>query len=144
MGRQILINCSVDSSIYQSNGLCSTFCRSSYAFAVVQDDGCWCSNYAPGTTTTGCDTQCPGYPPELCGGNGLYGYIALDKAPSGTEGGSSAASSTATSSATTQQVSPLCLSPAWCILKIVGRGFLVHTHFCCASIALLSNHFDSQ
>jgi len=109
----ILTNCCADSSIYQSNGLCSDFCRSSYAFAVVQDDGCWCSNYVPGTTNTGCSEQCPGYPSELCGGNGVYGYIALGRNPSGTQGGSSAAPSSTTPtptpspspSSTTAQVS---------------------------------------
>jgi cell wall integrity and stress response component len=102
----MLINCCADSSIFQSNGLCSDFCGSSYAFAVVQDNGCWCSNYVPGTTTTGCNEQCPGYPLELCGGNGVYGYIALGKNPSGTQGGSSAAPSSAPSpSSTAAQVS---------------------------------------
>ncbi|KAF8850565.1 hypothetical protein BDZ45DRAFT_602639 [Acephala macrosclerotiorum] len=82
---------SKNSSVFQSNGLCHNFCQDSYAFAVLQYDGCWCSNYAPGTTTTGCDTQCPGYPPDYCGGTNLYGYIALSLAPSGTEGASSTA-----------------------------------------------------
>ncbi|KAH6671957.1 hypothetical protein B0J14DRAFT_669432 [Halenospora varia] len=84
-----------NSSIYQSNGLCHDFCIQNYAFAVLQDDGCWCSNYAPGTTTTGCNTECPGYKYELCGGSGLYGYIALTKSPSGTQGAASSKSSTA-------------------------------------------------
>lgn len=84
-----------NSSIYQSNGLCHDFCIQNYAFAVLQDDGCWCSNYIPGTTTTGCNTECPGYKFELCGGSGVYGYIALTKSPSGTRGGASSASSTA-------------------------------------------------
>ncbi|OBT54314.1 hypothetical protein VE04_10362 [Pseudogymnoascus sp. 24MN13] len=34
-------------STYQSNGLCQTFCQQSFAFAIVQDNLCWCSNYAP-------------------------------------------------------------------------------------------------
>ncbi|KAF4629714.1 hypothetical protein G7Y89_g8431 [Cudoniella acicularis] len=84
-----------NSSIYQSNGLCHDFCISDYAFAVLQDDGCWCSNYAPSTTTTGCTDQCPGFPSDICGGSGVYGYIALSIAPSGTQGGSSATASTA-------------------------------------------------
>ncbi|KUJ14249.1 uncharacterized protein LY89DRAFT_589814 [Mollisia scopiformis] len=91
-----------NSSIYQSNGLCHDFCLSNYAFAVLQGDGCWCSDYVPGTTTTGCDSTCPGYPDDLCGGNGLYGYIALTIEPSGTEGASSAAASSTSASAATQ------------------------------------------
>ncbi|TVY44170.1 hypothetical protein LOCC1_G004928 [Lachnellula occidentalis] len=95
-----------NSSIYQSNGLCSDFCRSSYAFAVVQDDGCWCSNYVPGTTTSGCSQTCPGYPLELCGGDGVYGYIALENNPSGTKGASSAAASSTTPSSTPSSTTP--------------------------------------
>ncbi|KAG9230641.1 hypothetical protein BJ875DRAFT_149703 [Amylocarpus encephaloides] len=87
-----------NSSIYQSNGLCHDFCFSTHAFAVVQDEGCWCSNYVPGTTASGCTQTCPGYPEELCGGSGVYGYIALAKSPSGTKG--AASSSVASTSST--------------------------------------------
>ncbi|TVY35992.1 Cell wall integrity and stress response component [Lachnellula subtilissima] len=99
-----------NSSIYQSNGLCSDFCKSSYAFAVVQDDGCWCSNYVPGSTTSGCTQTCPGYPLELCGGSGVYGYIALGNTPSGTKGGSSTAASS-TSTSTSTSTSPSSTTP---------------------------------
>lgn len=92
---------STDSSLYQSNGLCSDFCRADYAFGIVQSNGCWCSNYAPGTTEDGCTTPCPGYPLELCGGSGVYGYIALDNAVSGTVGATS--SSTSTTTTTTEE-----------------------------------------
>lgn len=60
----------------------------SFAFAIVQDKDCWCSNYAPGASTTStdkCNTECPGYPDDLCGGKGLYGYIRLDKDIVGTK-----------------------------------------------------------
>lgn len=106
---------SKNSSVFQSNGLCHNFCQDSYAFAVLQYDGCWCSNYAPGTTTTGCDTQCPGYPPDYCGGTNLYGYIALSLAPSGTEGASSTAipsTSAAAQSSTSSTVRTTSSSPA--------------------------------
>ncbi|RDW77013.1 hypothetical protein BP6252_05066 [Coleophoma cylindrospora] len=84
-----------NSSLYQSNGLCHDFCIDSYAFAVLQDEGCWCSNYVPASTvsTSNCDTACPGYPSDMCGGNNLYGYIALTLSPSGTLAGSSSATS---------------------------------------------------
>ncbi|KAI0172072.1 hypothetical protein GGR52DRAFT_573215 [Hypoxylon sp. FL1284] len=82
-----------NSSIYQSNGLCTGFCSSDYAFSVLQDDSCWCTNYIPDKTTQvgadKCDTDCHGYPSDKCGGNGLWEYIALDMEPSGTLGGSS-------------------------------------------------------
>ncbi|OBT64204.1 hypothetical protein VE03_06839 [Pseudogymnoascus sp. 23342-1-I1] len=74
-------------SIYQSNGLCQTFCVGSYAFAILQDSVCWCSNYAPGASTEStskCDTACPGYPDDSCGGTDLYGYIRLTKSIVGT------------------------------------------------------------
>ncbi|KAL3426924.1 hypothetical protein PVAG01_00433 [Phlyctema vagabunda] len=89
-------------SIYQSNGLCYQFCLNNYAFAVLQDNACWCSDYVPGDTesTSDCNLKCPGYPDEQCGGSNLYGYIALTKAPSGTQGGST---STSASQATVTQ-----------------------------------------
>ena len=78
-------------NIYQSNGACSDNCKASYAFAVVQGSTCWCSNYAPASSSSGCNEACPGYPSEKCGNTieGLFGYIPLNKAPSGTRGGSS-------------------------------------------------------
>ncbi|KAH6698094.1 hypothetical protein BKA61DRAFT_497467 [Leptodontidium sp. MPI-SDFR-AT-0119] len=88
-----------NTSIYQSHGLCTGFCNQNYAFAIVQYDGCWCSNYAPDSSASGsCDTDCPGYGFEACGGDELYGYIALMRKPSGTQGAGD-------SSATSAQVS---------------------------------------
>ncbi|KAI1342362.1 hypothetical protein F5Y15DRAFT_372430 [Xylariaceae sp. FL0016] len=88
---------SANSSIFQSDGLCTQFC-SDFAFAIVQDSNCWCSNYVPDSDdqvdTGECDTQCPGYPSDTCGGDGLYGYMQLDVNPSGTSGGSTPSSTT--------------------------------------------------
>ncbi|RFU35049.1 hypothetical protein B7463_g1320, partial [Scytalidium lignicola] len=93
-------NTNKNTSIFQSNGLCHDFCDSSYAFAVLQDNGCWCSNYVPGQTTSvsDCNEPCPGFPPDLCGAKGLFGYIALDKSPSGTHGADSVPSTPAADS----------------------------------------------
>lgn len=79
--------------IYQSNGACHDQCSSQYAYAIVQYQQCWCSNYAPADTTSvsDCSQNCPGYPAEQCGNknSGLFGYIKLDRAASGTAGGAS-------------------------------------------------------
>lgn len=85
-------------STYQSNGLCQQFCEADWAFAILQDNGCWCSNYAPATNQSGCDHDCPGYPDDKCGGSKLYGYIALNNAPSGTEGATGVSSTSASQS----------------------------------------------
>lgn len=89
---------------YQSNGRCFDTCKASYAFAVVQDTNCWCSNYAPSDTVDvgSCSETCPGYGFEQCGSlsEGLYGYVALNKGPSGTTGPSSSSSSIPTSTST--------------------------------------------
>ena len=97
---------------YNSNGACFTYCKSEYAFAVVLGTGCWCSNYAPGDTVPVYDRsdQCPGYPQELCGSSSqdLYGYVALNRGPSGTIDASSSAApwtSSAVASSTVQAVS---------------------------------------
>ncbi|KAL4896045.1 hypothetical protein BDV59DRAFT_126600 [Aspergillus ambiguus] len=93
-----------NSSIYQSNGLCTTQCSSDYAFGIVQGNECWCSNIAPNKATnvdvSKCDEECPGYPDDSCGStsDALYGYIAMDgHNPSGTATAPSS-SSTSTSS----------------------------------------------
>lgn len=76
---------------FQSNGLCHDHCLANYAFAIVQGSKCWCSNFVPSTEATGCTQECPGYGLEQCGNTskGLFGYIALTNAPSGTSGPSS-------------------------------------------------------
>ena len=92
------------SNHYNSNGACQTAC-SGFAFAVVQDQNCWCSNYAPAYTTSvgSCSETCPGYPYENCGSasSGLFGYVALGNAPSGTIGTSTSTSTTPTSTPST-------------------------------------------
>jgi cell wall integrity and stress response component len=85
---------------YLSASKCQEQCGG-YAFAIVQYKDCYCSNFAPGdTTSTGdCNQECPGWPYEQCGSQGgSFGYIALDKQPEGTQGGSSSQAAAATSS----------------------------------------------
>ncbi|KAI2781982.1 hypothetical protein F4815DRAFT_443898 [Daldinia loculata] len=78
-----------NSSIYQSDGLCHDFCSATFAFAIVQDDECWCSDYVPDEATQvdtdKCDSGCPGFPSDTCGGDGLWGYMSLVHKPSGTK-----------------------------------------------------------
>ncbi|RYO92917.1 hypothetical protein DL766_003899 [Monosporascus sp. MC13-8B] len=92
-------------NIWQSNGLCHDTCQGS-AFAIVQDNNCWCSDYEPAdsvTTDVGdCNTNCPGYPDENCGGDGLFGYMALGPEPAGTRGASSSNPTTKARSTTTE------------------------------------------
>ncbi|KAF4447287.1 cell wall integrity and stress response component [Fusarium austroafricanum] len=80
-----------NTSIWQTNGLCHDFCVDNYAFAITQDKLCWCSNYVPEKSTQEnnkkCNIPCPAWPDEVCGGDGLYGYVSLGKVdPSGTRG----------------------------------------------------------
>ncbi|THX18688.1 WSC-domain-containing protein [Aureobasidium pullulans] len=110
-GQQFFRIATTLTNIYQSNGACQQECAASYAFAIVQYQQCWCSNYAPADQldVSECSQPCPGYPDESCGDkdNGLYGYIKLNLSPSGTQG--SASSSSATSSAapsSTEQSTP--------------------------------------
>ncbi|KIW02460.1 hypothetical protein, variant 2 [Verruconis gallopava] len=95
-------------SIYMSMGKCHDTCISSYAFAILQGENCWCSNYIPQeqTSTSSCNTPCPGYPSDTCGNTseGLYGYIKLNLAASGT---ASAASSTGQTSVPASSSSPI-------------------------------------
>ncbi|KAI9845707.1 MAG: hypothetical protein M1837_004540 [Sclerophora amabilis] len=97
------------SNIWQSNGACFDTCKETYAFAVLQGSKCWCSDYVPGDTTSSgdCNDPCPGYPDDKCGSpsDDLFGYIALDKEPSGTRGGSSPSPTSTRPSSTTQSPS---------------------------------------
>ncbi|KAF7514424.1 hypothetical protein GJ744_000194 [Endocarpon pusillum] len=90
---------------FQSNGACQDTCKSSYAFAVLQGQNCWCSNYAPGysVNTLNCQDACPGYPREWCGSSssGLYAYFQLTLSPSGTSARSSARPPSTRESSTT-------------------------------------------
>jgi cell wall integrity and stress response component len=86
---------------FNSDGSCEVKCQSSYAFAILLGADCWCSNYAPSNLkqTNQCDDPCPGYQSDWCGSSsaGLYGYIALSIAPSGTIGGASPSQPTSSS-----------------------------------------------
>lgn len=97
--------------IYQSNGACQTTCAANYAFAVVQYQKCWCSNYIPSSQVSvgGCNQDCPGFPSEKCGNTdeGLFGYIALNKQPLGVAGASSSLQSSTSSSSTEEQETSL-------------------------------------
>ena len=104
---------------FQSNGACQTTCTG-YAFAVVQYQSCWCSDYVPAatTSTSSCSVACPGYPYENCGDEsaGLFGYVALGPAPSGTQGSASSAedpSPTQATQPTVQSVSAQSLPVAF-------------------------------
>ncbi|GAB0140856.1 hypothetical protein EsHS_00001467 [Epichloe bromicola] len=86
-----------NSSIYQSNGLCHDFCNpNAYAYAVIQGENCWCSNYTPDKSTQvssgRCNKDCPGYPFEKCGGPDVFAYVVVNGMPSGTKGGSTPSS----------------------------------------------------
>jgi hypothetical protein len=102
---------------YQSDGSCQVKCQDSYAFAVLQGVNCWCSDYAPSEQkqTNLCNDPCPGFPGDWCGNPsaGLYGYVALSSAPSGTIDGallstqaSSSIISVSSTPSTRQQYSP--------------------------------------
>ena len=108
---------------YMTNGKCHDQC-SGYAFAIVQEEDCFCSNYAPGDTSSqgACNHPCPGYPYENCGdkAQGLFGYIALGPAPSGTQGGSSSSSSP-TQAAKTQYSQPTVSFPLLLSLLLMPR-----------------------
>lgn len=93
-----------NTSIFQSDGLCFNFCLPDFALAVVKGQDCWCSDFIPSkslqVSTNQCADPCPGFTPDVCGGDGLFGYMSLTKAASGTAtaaGGSSTAGGTTTS-----------------------------------------------
>ncbi|KAI4225229.1 MAG: hypothetical protein LQ349_007096 [Xanthoria aureola] len=99
---------------YQSAGRCFDNCKAQYAFAIVKGKSCWCSDYAPGDTTSlgSCSSPCPGYPFEQCGSDAFFGYIAIGKAPVGTIGASQSQSSTSSPPEVSTSISEVVSSPA--------------------------------
>lgn len=107
---------------YMSDGLCYGDCNGS-AFAIVQGFNCWCSDYEPAESTQSdiseCNKSCPGYPDDTCGGDGLYGYMAMGEEPSGTKGGDS---STAPATSTTKVSTLRFYSFYFCTFFTPGTG----------------------
>lgn len=101
----------VSTDDWMSNGLCKDRCdaQGTYAFAVLKWKECYCSNYIPQKQedTSDCQVKCPGYPSEQCGNEdeGLYAYIDLGNAPSGTVGGSKPTSANKPTASSTLQTS---------------------------------------
>ncbi|TLD11460.1 hypothetical protein PspLS_11944 [Pyricularia sp. CBS 133598] len=87
-------------SEWQSDGLCSNFCKSSKSgLAIVKGPLCWCSNIIPSNSvqvgTDKCKDPCPGFPDDACGGKGTWGYMRIGVNPiMGTTAGSAPASTT--------------------------------------------------
>lgn len=79
---------SIVTSDFQSDGRCNQNCTS-YAFAIVREKSCWCSNLIPNPDDqkpiADCNIPCPGYPSDLCGGINLWGYMEISaNEPTGT------------------------------------------------------------
>ena len=101
-----------DESDFQSMGLCYQTCAGAeeqYAFAVVWQKSCWCTNTVPNSADTvsakQCSNSCPGYPTDWCGGDSLFGYLKI----TGVKPSSTAAPA---STSTTQQVTKATSKPA--------------------------------
>ncbi len=93
-------------STYMSNGWCENKCRNAnYAVAIVQNHDCWCSNTVPNDTDGDCNTDCPGYPYEKCGGDSSYGYIKIGNPSSTSEQASSTTSNESSSSSSSSSSS---------------------------------------
>jgi WSC domain len=123
------------SNTWASLGKCHDSCVQQYAFAIVQGSTCWCSNYAPANTvaTTDCNAPCPGYPYEFCGAedSGLFGYLALNKPPSGTMGASSAPP---------PQSSAAAVSPRY----FLRYGHVPGPHVACHSVPFIPDSIRSR
>ncbi|KAK7189858.1 hypothetical protein PSPO01_04248 [Paraphaeosphaeria sporulosa] len=88
---------------WQSNGKCHDHCveQGDFAFFVLQDKNCWCTNYIPAEQTdlSDCSETCPGYDSENCGKAGQYYiYVNLNGNPAGTAGASQPASTSVSES----------------------------------------------
>ncbi|KAK0668706.1 hypothetical protein QBC41DRAFT_119079 [Cercophora samala] len=69
-------------SEFQSMGRCKINCTDiDYSFAIVLEKRCWCSNVVPNeadqNSLSDCTYPCPGYPDDICGGKGVWGYLEI-------------------------------------------------------------------
>jgi cell wall integrity and stress response component len=98
---------------WQSEGRCFGNCTDlNYAFAVLNNYDCWCSNVVPNPDdqkpVEECQFPCPGYPTDYCGGNGgLFGYleIAANKPTATAPAGFGLSASTSTTSSVSSPLS---------------------------------------
>ncbi|KAF2449004.1 hypothetical protein P171DRAFT_222744 [Karstenula rhodostoma CBS 690.94] len=93
---------------WQSNGKCHDYCveQGDFAFFVIQDKNCWCTNYIPAEQSdiSDCSETCPGFDSENCGKAGQYYiYVNLNGNAAGTVGASQPSSSSSTSSTSASQ-----------------------------------------
>ncbi|RAL03356.1 WSC-domain-containing protein [Aspergillus ibericus CBS 121593] len=79
-------------NVYQSVGLCAQLCAQDAApFAAVQAADCWCGAAPPAPASvvahTQCNTNCPGYPIDTCGGHNVWSVYQLGILADPDEGG---------------------------------------------------------
>lgn len=129
---------------WQSEGRCSGNCTTAgFALAILQNFECWCSNTVPARSdqksTDNCNTPCPGYPTDWCGGSDTYAYIALGKTPSSTAQGDDKApqttvsvskqTRTSVSEQTTTHVCTVVMLPSICLYSFLPTCLpLLHLH----------------
>lgn len=131
-------------SEYNSEGRCRDNCTTvSYAFGVIQNFNCWCSNTVPARSslksTTDCNMPCPGYPSDWCGGSDIFAYIALGKSPSSTEDGDNTPPATTPVSASEQTSTSVSKQTTThvCIVVMLLARFICLYSFLLTSLAHL-------
>lgn len=96
---------------WQSEGRCFGNCTSlKYALAIIQEKNCWCSNLIPNNAdrkpVEDCQSPCPGYPTDYCGGDGVFAYLeAAGGNPTGTAAPGGGTTTKSPSSTTSESVS---------------------------------------
>jgi len=94
-------------NIYNTNLACYNQCAQDYAVAIMQWQGCWCSNYLPAdqVPVSECNEPCPAWKSDHCGNQtlGLFGYMTLNLQPSGTASNSNPLASSTLQPSTTAE-----------------------------------------
>ncbi|KAL3489231.1 hypothetical protein BJX62DRAFT_239315 [Aspergillus germanicus] len=72
----------VGSYVFQSIGHCTNACiESGYRYVAVQGEDCWCGKSLPSTddvvSDDQCDTVCPGYVGDVCGGEDAWSVYEI-------------------------------------------------------------------
>ncbi|KAL2786473.1 hypothetical protein BJX66DRAFT_312776 [Aspergillus keveii] len=72
----------IGSYVFQSIGHCTNACtESGYRFVAVQGEDCWCGKSLPSIddviSDDKCDTECPGYVGDVCGGEDAWSVYEI-------------------------------------------------------------------
>ncbi|SZF03681.1 unnamed protein product [Blumeria hordei] len=118
------------SQTFNSIGACSQTCLATKSVTMaMQDSNCYCGSKLPPTNSLAddakCAIPCPGYPSDVCGGNGFYSVYLTGLSAVVENSDSSDSSSSSSSSTTSPSKSSATSSASPSIVTVGGQTVVV-------------------